>query len=327
MIAESRFESEATDIAKQRRHARPIVVGEVLFDVFPDGSRVLGGAPFNVAWHLHAFGFEPLMITRIGGDSAGDEIRRAMAGWGMDEAGVQLDSEVATGEVAVTLAGGEPSFEIVPDRAWDRIDCDQALAAIANSGVSLLYHGTLIGRSEPSMSTVLAIRDLASGSVFVDVNLRDPWWTPEGVFELVAGARWVKLNQDELIRLSDSTQASDGVANDGDGIEPRSTAFADRLRLEQLVVTRGGEGAHVRSGGATFTGRPPAAIEVIDSVGAGDAFSAVWIVGLLCGWSPQTTLDRALAFAAEICRVRGATTNDRTVYGRVIEGWRGPPTS
>ena len=79
---------------------RPILIGEVLFDCFPDGSRVLGGAPFNVAWHLQAFGLDPLLISRVGADQAGDEVLAAMESWGMDRTGVQRDEELPTGWLA-----------------------------------------------------------------------------------------------------------------------------------------------------------------------------------------------------------------------------------
>jgi fructokinase len=87
---------------------RPVVVGEVLFDVFPDDDRILGGAPFNVAWHLQAFGLDPLLITRIGDDADGTAVVDAMSSWGMDLSGVQTDAGAPTGEVRVRGERGEP---------------------------------------------------------------------------------------------------------------------------------------------------------------------------------------------------------------------------
>ncbi len=92
---------------------RPLIFGEVLFDCFPDGSRVLGGAPFNGAWHLQAFGHSPLFVSRVGNDEAGQEIRSAMQVWGMDIGGLQLHVSHATGNVAVSLIEGEPHYDIV----------------------------------------------------------------------------------------------------------------------------------------------------------------------------------------------------------------------
>ena len=294
---------------------RPVVIGEVLFDVFPDGSRVLGGAPFNVAWHLQAFGLQPLVVTRVGDDPAGERVRDAMDRWGMATEGVQLDRHADTGEVEVKLEGGEPRFEILPDRAWDRLDGKAALAAIQRDCTVLLYHGSLITRSDRSRKALQGIRDESGLPVFVDVNLRDPWWTVAGVLELVDGARWVKLNHHELLRLVD--ESSFGTAD----VERAAADFSERLGLRQLIVTLGADGALVRSGGGAISGRPPVRAGIVDTVGAGDAFSAVWILGLARGWAPEVTLPRALGFAAEICGVRGATTDDRELYQRTLKGW------
>ncbi len=130
---------------------RPVVVGEVLFDVFPDGGRVLGGAPFNVAWHLHAFGLSPLVATRIADDARGEEILDTMNTWGMDRAGVQVDRTAPTGQVQVDLDHGSPSFSILPDQAYDRLDSMAAVAAVEGEELALAYHGTLIARGEPAV--------------------------------------------------------------------------------------------------------------------------------------------------------------------------------
>ena len=98
------------------------VFGEVLFDHFPDGSRVLGGAPFNVAWHLQAFGQSPAFISRIGNDPEGDTIRRAMQAWGMRTDSLQIDTKHPTGRVMVELVDGEPAYDIVRPSAWDAIE-------------------------------------------------------------------------------------------------------------------------------------------------------------------------------------------------------------
>ena len=102
-----------------------MVFGEVLFDRFPDGNVVLGGAPFNVARHLQAFGREPLMISRVGNDALGRNIRQAMEDWSMTLRGLQLDSQHPTGTVDVSFHADEPSYDIVDQRAYDFIDVTQ----------------------------------------------------------------------------------------------------------------------------------------------------------------------------------------------------------
>ena len=295
---------------------RPVVIGEVLFDTFADGSRVIGGAPFNVAWHLQAFGLQPLVVTRIGDDAPGHEVLDAMAGWGMDRTGVQLDRDAPTGRVRVELDRGVPSFDILPDQAYDRLDPDPARDAVRDLGPALLYHGTLIARGEVGRAAVRGVREQCRAPVFVDVNLRDPWWEREVVASLIGNAQWVKLNDDELGRVT-----GDDVATTEADLESAAAALAAGHGLDHVVVTCGGRGAFVWADRRWIAGRPPLAVDVVDTVGAGDAFSAVWIAGSLGGWPPETTLVRALEFAAEMCTIRGATTADRRLHDRHLEMW------
>jgi fructokinase len=289
---------------------RPLIVGEVLFDVMPDGTRVLGGAPFNVAWHLEAFGLRPLMVTRVGADDSGDEVLAAMESWGMDTSGVQRDDAHPTGRVQVDLQDGEPTFHILPDQAYDHIDGDLVARSVAGETFSLLYHGSLISRGEVSGAALDDLTERFSAPVFVDVNLRDPWWDQEEVVASVCQARWVKLNEAELGQLVGASGAS----------------AAEALRrdhgLDAVIVTRGGRGAVVVDSGGVHDAAPPAEVNVVDTVGAGDAFSAVFIFGLSRGWSTDLTLERALEFAAAVCTVPGATTRDSSLYSRFADhGW------
>jgi fructokinase len=295
-------ETTTADEGATGRAGRPLIIGEVLFDVMPDGSRVLGGAPFNVAWHLEAFGLRPLMVTRVGADDSGDEVLTAMDSWGMDTSGVQRDDAHPTGRVQVELDDGEPTFHILPDQAYDYLDGDRAMLSMAGETFSLLYHGSLISRGEVSRLARDALKERSELPVFVDVNLRDPWWDREDVVASGRSATWVKLNEVELDLLADG---SDAVV---------AEAFRVEHGLDAVIVTKGGRGAVVVDGGATFEAAPPAEVEVVDTVGAGDAFSAVFILGLAMGWSTEVTLERAVQFAAAVCTVSGATTKDRRLY-------------
>ena len=122
-----------------------IIFGEVLFDCFPDGNIVLGGAPFNVAWHLQAFGVSTLFISRIGDDYYGNNIKEAMQNWGMDLSGLQLDSEHPTGVVNDNFINNEPHYEIVENSAYDFIQSSR-LPSLKKDAI--LYHGTLALRSQ-----------------------------------------------------------------------------------------------------------------------------------------------------------------------------------
>lgn len=283
------------------------IFGEVLFDHFPDGNRVLGGAPFNVAWHLQAFGQRPLFLSRVGTDPEGDEIRRAMHAWGMTTDGLQIDPVNPTGRVEVSFSDGEPAYEIVHPSAWDRIEA-QATPAECR----LLYHGSL-GLRDPGAGQALS--RLLQGrpeTVFVDVNLRPPWWQKDQVLDMLHNADWVKLNADELALLSAGRK--DGPAT--------ATEFLTEYGLEGLLLTHGAGGAElVTATKQHFQVRPRSGTRVVDTVGAGDGFAAVMILGLLEGWDMPVSLQRAQDFASGIVGNRGATLDNLAFYRRYGDQW------
>jgi len=285
------------------------VFGEALFDCFPDGAEVLGGAPFNVAWHLAAFGLGPVFLSRVGEDALGERIDAAMHEQGMTTLGLQRDPGHATGTVQVTLAGGEPSYEIVPDRAYDHIDA-AALPALPEQ--ALLYHGSLALRHSVSADALRTLRGRLDPAVFLDVNLRDPWWQKERLVDLLDGATWVKLNADEL-RL---------LAPEGDDVHARAQRLRERYELEAVFATLGSDGAFaVAADGAVSRVAPAGDIEVVDAVGAGDGFASVLILGLIRSWPLGQTLERAQAFASAIVGQRGATVRDRGFYAPFLSEW------
>lgn len=299
-------------------HGRVVVFGEVLFDVFPDGEEVLGGAPFNVAWHLAGFGVDPLFISRVGRDRHGDRVREAMAGWGMEDSGLQEDPDRATGRVEVRLEHGQPTFEILPDRAWDHIDATRARSVVEGlpDTPSLLYQGTLVERSQGSRRALAALSETDGAPVFLDVNLRSPWWELQRVVAAVARARWVKLNEDELEQVRGRP-----VGGRPEDLVDAARGLQRRWDLDLLLVTRGERGALLTAAEIHRRCPRPLGDDLVDTVGAGDAFSAVMILGLLEGWSPEVILERGIGFAAEICRRRGATPREPELYRRRVKSW------
>jgi fructokinase len=229
----------------------------------------------------------------------------------MDTSGVQLDREHPTGADAVELAGGEPSYEILPDRAYDHVDEDE-LPAVPSGAP--LCHGTLALRGPTSRAALEGLVRAARPLRLVDVNLRDPWWSREGVLAALAGATVVKLNEAELGRLVDSAP--------GAPIEPAARGLLERCGAERVVVTRGARGAEVldRELGH-LAGAPAGAARVVDTVGAGDAFTALLMLGECLGWDLATTLQRGLEFAEAIVTTRGATTDDRELYRPFLRRW------
>ena len=285
------------------------VFGEVLFDRYADGVRVLGGAPFNVAWHLQAFGLAPRFVSRVGTDPAGEQIRGAMREWGMSTIALQADPQHPTGSVEVTLVDGEPAYRILPDQAYDFISPAADDDAVA---CELLYHGTLALRNAQSHQALKRLRAARAGQVFVDVNLRDPWWQRSNVEEMLADADWVKLNEHELRLLAAETE----------GLSAGAMRFCQRYQLHGLVVTRGAEGAlAIDSDGHCHEVTPRPGTRVVDTVGAGDAFSAVLLLALYHGWPLPVALPRAQDFAAMIVERRGATIADRGVYQALLKDW------
>jgi fructokinase len=289
---------------------RPVVFGEVLFDQFPDGSVVLGGAPFNVAWHLQAFGQAPLFISRVGDDALGRRIRDAMLDWGMDTTGLQLDPVHPTGTVTVTIRDGEPHYDILAERAYDFIE-PAGLPPLPGSG--LLYHGSLALRHPVSRAACEALANALWSAVFVDVNLRPPWVDPEHLRATLHGARWAKLNEHELATL---------VPRAGD-LLAQAAELQAATGIELLVITRGAQGAVLRRSNGTVEQVAPAvrASAVVDTVGAGDAFASVLILGLLQGWELPQTLQRAQEFASALVGVRGATLADPDFYAGFRQRW------
>ncbi len=290
----------------------PVIFGEVLFDIFSDGNQVLGGAPFNVAWHLQGFGAQPLMISAVGDDDLGANILERMSHWGMVTSGIQVDTEHPTGIVKVIMNQGDPSYDVVQNSAWDFIRSGPALEAIESQSLSILYHGSLAARSQISRQTLASIRKKEYAPVFIDVNLRPPYWKQEQLEELLSGASWIKLNQLELQLLGKPTS----------GPSRSAINLLTANDAEWVITTRGEEGAEITSGGfGTLRQKPPAIDRLVDTVGAGDAFSALVIYGIISDWSPDLILARAVEFAADICKIQGATTNNKELYTDRLEQW------
>ncbi len=293
------------------------IFGEVLFDCFPDGSEHLGGAPFNVAWHLQAFGERPRFITRVGRDAHGVQILEAMKAWGFPLTTIQVDALHPTGSVVVRMDGEEASYDIVPETAYDFIQP----RALPDQGLDgILYHGSLALRSATSASSLQSLKQIHRGKIFVDVNLRSPWWSNESMGPILDDADYVKLNEHELLLLS--SDGSAGIQQAGVVDFPSALAsFAADHAIEILIVTRGAKGALLLHDGQIHTVAPTSQVRVIDTVGAGDAFAAVVLLGLHRRWALADTLARASAFASLLVSRRGATIGDPSLYQQLLRSW------
>lgn len=291
------------------RRGRPVVFGEVVFDLFPDGSEVLGGAPFNVAWHLKSLGERPLMITRIGDDQRGRAVLDRMQSAGLDVAGVQLDEEHPTGTVRVLLDSAGPRFQIAEESAWDWVEPEPAREVLAAAEeISIWVVGTLALRREGNRRAWRELLQERPALLLADLNLRPPWWSWDIVEELVERADWVKLNQEEAELL--------GWLDTFDSFEP----LVERVRrhhLEGIALTRGCAGSVLVSKEDIWEIPAIEVAKFADSVGAGDAYTAALAYGLVRGL-PLPYIGRAASLlAALVCCTRGALLTKADGYTTV----------
>jgi fructokinase len=296
-----------------------LLFGEILVDRFPD-REVLGGAPFNVARHLRAFGCAPVLVTRIGQDAAGARLLQTLENSGLATHGVQLDTIYPTGMVDVNFTSEGHRFDIIPDQAYDHIHPRLSRMAALAANPEFVYFGTMAQRAGSHRALRHLLR-AAGGQRFFDVNLRDPWVYVERIQWSLQHADIVKANDSELERMAQLLDIEEISA------EAQAKALIQRYQLRGMLITRGEAGAWWLADSA----EPIAAVsepitDIRDTVGAGDAFSAVFMLGLLHGWAIPVTLQRAHHFAGAICRIRGGLPEHNDFYEPFISDWHMNPS-
>jgi fructokinase len=282
---------------------RVVGLGEILWDILPDGSRHLGGAPLNAAAHARAFGCAASVISAVGDDELGREaLKLVTERHQLDAAGVAVLPDRPTGAVDVRLQHGQPTYEFRADVAWDFLEATAPARQVAQAAHAIIF-GTLAQRSAISRCAIHELLLLARPACLrvFDVNLRPPFYDETIIRESAAITDVLKLNDDELPVVL----AALGHSADGDW----PARIFDRLpRLQVLALTRGAGGSTLFSsekrGGHTLPARP---VEVKDTVGAGDAFTAALVAGLLRGWALEAIHDRAVDASAFVCSQQGAT--------------------
>lgn len=292
---------------------RPLIFGEVLFDCFPE-SRVLGGAPFNVAWNLRGFGVNPLVLTAVGNDPLGREVLDRVAQRNLDSSGIRVHDEWPTGRVDIQTKNGEPTYTFWDDVAFDHITFDPQIIAAARP--AFLYHGSLALRRSTSLESLQALKGTVACPVFVDINLRLPHYDFQLTDTVLTNCEHLKLNHDELMLLTGSKSE---LPSDFDQRWQLRRELAQQLQrqynISQVWITAGEEGAGWLGVNSEFLYIPAPKVEnLIDTVGAGDALTAVIIRGLLEGRQPTQILPDAVRFAARVCQIRGAITDDDAFY-------------
>lgn len=297
------------------------VLGEALVDLFEDRS-VLGGAPFNVARNLAALGCKPNFFTRVGADELGVCIQAECRRFGMSLAHVQIDRLRPTGAVKVSMRGKEHSFEILSDRAWDHIDSERVAREVQQLAPKWTYFGTLAQRCPRSRQAIREAVNTTWANSFLDLNLRVGADDAPLVAASMQLADVVKVNEEELFRLL--TWFSNRPV--GSFASPEHTRqimeLLERFDVLRLFVTRGEAGyvVYERGLGVTHEGKAHA-VAVQDTVGAGDAFSSVLLLGAFREWPLEVTLQRASDFASAVCTLAGAVSTDLSWYAPWVQSW------
>ncbi len=279
---------------------KPIVVGigELLWDMLPSGKKV-GGAPINFVYHASRLGAEGYAISAVGDDELGHEILNEL-----DKNHIQhLIEKVPypTGTVDVELNDGIPVYSIRERVAWDHIVATSNAIDLAEKADAICF-GTLAQRSRQSRETIQAISSFAPKDAYrlFDINLRQHYYSKELIEESLYLANVLKVNDEEFITLRDLFGLS--------GTE-REVAlwFIERYGLRMFVLTAGASHSTIYTKEEVST-LPTPAVEVIDTVGAGDSFSGALIISLLKGFTLGEAHQYAIKTAAFVCSKAGAWT-------------------
>ncbi|WP_241285564.1 carbohydrate kinase family protein [Chryseobacterium arthrosphaerae] len=274
-----------------------VCFGEVLWDIFPSGSRA-GGAPFNVAYNLFKMGLNTKMLSRIGNDELGHRLLSQIQDWGITTEFIQVDHEKATGTV---LAGfdehGEAVYEIVQEVAWDYIQPLPEHRKLIENSEAFVF-GSLITRNEASQNTLLELLEYSKFRVF-DVNFRPPFINFEFIKKLLHKADLVKMNKAELRTILE--YLGEEYINEETGIRHLQTYF----NLNEIVLTKGSKGARYFVGKAAYN-FPAVHIDIADTVGSGDSFLAGFLSKRIQGSSPEEIMRQATSLGAFITSKPGA---------------------
>jgi fructokinase len=271
--------------------------GEVLWDVFPTHKKI-GGAPLNVALRLHSFKNEVSIISSIGNDKNGRELKYYIEQQGLSTVYIQTNNTFETSEVAVTLdVKGAATYIIKQPCAWDYIFLEEHLLSLVKSSDAFIF-GSLISRNKQSEDTLKTLLNEAVFSVF-DVNLRPPHYQIEKLETLMKSTSFLKFNDDEIFEINKKL----GYINNS--IKENIKHISTYTNTDQICVTRGGDGALLFYN-QKFYENPGYKITVADTVGSGDSFLATLIHCLLNKEDPQKAIDNACAIGAIVAQNHGA---------------------
>lgn len=261
--------------------------GEALIDEYPD-RRVVAGAPLHVAAHLADLGWHAVLVSRVGDDPDGRRIVATAASCGVDTRFVEVDLSLPTGRVTIDLRGGDHSFLIERPAAWDAIAGPDPMPEH-----DVLLFGTLPLRDGRSRSALQRLLDHSEATVVVDANLRPPDFDEERIRFATGAANVLKASEEEVPVLAEAL----GVPSTIDGLLSSGPAW--------VCVTRGSRGASLAHQDGGRWSVPGVEVAVTDTVGAGDAFLAGLVTGLLTGRGGESALEWAVTRATAVVQQRG----------------------
>lgn len=278
-----------------------VAYGEILWDILPSG-KVLGGAPANFIFRLSSFGDQGTLISRLGNDELGRRARAEVTDIGLSDEHIQTDFEFPTGTVDIKLdAAGVPDFTIIKDVAYDHIELTSEMVKQVQDS-NCLYFGTLIQRYGISKKTLKElIKESGSAMKFLDINLRKDCYTEETIRESLMNCDILKINDDEL------NQVKGMLGLHCSELKNIAGEIVSRYELDLILVTLGSKGAFLISRQNDILYTSGYKVELIDTVGSGDAFSAGFIHSYLLGENLQNSIEFGNASGALAATTKGAT--------------------
>jgi fructokinase len=291
--------------------------GEILFDVYP-GMKTLGGAPFNFIYHIKKFTAEGNFISAVGNDDLGREILDFLKSSDISSSYIEIDNNHPTGAAIANLdENGIPHWEIKTNCAYDFIKLSGKIINLVEEDTDCLYFGTLAQRNDTSRETLNILLD-KNIKYFCDLNFRQNFYNIDIIKHSLKTAHLLKLNTDELKIVNDQLfkQKFDEIA--------LAKSISDRFDIDIICITLGENGAIIYKNGK-FNNYKVIVENVVDTVGAGDAYASILCLGYLNGWEISKINKIASEFASEIVQIKGALPKDDgiyEIYREKIKKWR-----
>lgn len=275
-------------------------MGEALWDVLPEGKKI-GGAPANFAYHVRQFGLPGYVVSAVGDDPLGHEIEENFTSKGLDQLIAEVPYPTGTVQVEIDPAG-VPQYEIKENVAWDNIPFTPRLETLAHRTRAVCF-GSLAQRNVVSRETIGRFLDAMPHDgdelVVFDVNLRQGFYTKEILCESMRRCNILKINDEELVTVSRL------FGYPGIDLQDKCWILLGKYNLKMLILTCGINGSYVFTPG-TVSFQPTPKVEVADTVGAGDSFTAAFIANILKGKSVTEAHQKAVETSAYVCTQKGA---------------------